>query len=49
MEQSFLSQAVSELFAVAMWGALVVGRTAGGRRGRRLALFGAAAFTDWPI
>jgi hypothetical protein len=50
MEQSFLSQAVSELFAVAMWGALVAWE----ERPRAgavavFALFAAAAFLTWPI
>jgi hypothetical protein len=50
MEQSFLSQAVSELFAVAMWGALVAweGRPTAGAVAL-FALFGAAAFLTWPI
>src|SRR5882672_2696207 len=50
MEQSFLSQAVSELFAVAMWWALVVwiDRPAAGAMAL-FALFGVAAFLTWPI
>lgn len=50
MEQSFLSQAVSELFAVAMWGALVAWeeRPAAGAVAL-FALFGAAAFLTWPV
>jgi hypothetical protein len=50
MEQSFLSQAVSELFAVAMWWTLVVwcDRPAGGAMAL-FALFGVAAFLTWPI
>jgi hypothetical protein len=50
MEQSFLSQAVSELFAVAMWGALVAWeeRPAAGAV-VMFALLGAAAFLTWPI
>jgi hypothetical protein len=50
MEQSFLSQAVSELFAVAMWGALVAWeeRPAAGAVAV-FALFGTAAFLTWPI
>jgi hypothetical protein len=50
MAQSFLSQAVSELFAVAMWGALVTWeeRPSAGAAAV-FALFGAAAFLTWPI
>jgi hypothetical protein len=50
MEQSFLSQAVSELFAVAMWWALVVwsGPPAAGAMGL-FALFAVAAFLTWPV
>ena len=50
MEQSFLSQVVSELFAVAMWWTIVEwdeGPSAGAMR--LFALFGAAAFLTWPI
>ena len=51
MEQSFLSQAVSELFAVAMWWALVAWERTASRPARSplFALFGAAAFLTWPI
>jgi hypothetical protein len=50
MEQSFLSQVASELFAVAMWGALVVwtGRPSAGAMAM-FAVFGAAAFLTWPV
>ena len=50
MQQSFLSQVVSELFAVAMWWAVVVWSaqpTAGVMA--VFALFGTAAFLTWPI
>ena len=49
-EQSFLSQVVSELFAVAMWWALVVWdqRPSAGAMAL-FALFGAAAFLTWPL
>jgi hypothetical protein len=50
MEQSFLSQVVSELFAVAMWWALVVWDERPSADAMALfALFGAAAFLTWPI
>ena len=50
MEQSFLSQAVSELFAVAMWGAVVAwGERPTAGAVAMFALFGAAAFLTWPI
>ena len=50
MEQSFLSQVVSELFAVAMWWAIVVWdeRPSAGAMAL-FALFGVAAFLTWPI
>src|SRR5438270_667220 len=50
MEQSFLSQVVSELFAVAMWWTLVVwsDRASAGMMAC-FALFGAAAFLTWPV
>ena len=50
MEQSFLSQAVSELFAVAMWWTIVVVERRPSLESVALfALFGAAAFLTWPI
>ena len=50
MAQSFLSQVVSELFAVAMWWALVVWIAQPGAGAMTLfALFGVAAFLTWPI
>jgi hypothetical protein len=50
MEQSFLSQVVSELFAVAMWWAFVVWDERPSADSMALfALFGAAAFLTWPI
>jgi len=50
MEQSFLSQVVSELFAVAMWWALVVWDERPAADAMALfALFGAATFLTWPI
>jgi hypothetical protein len=50
MEQSFLSQVVSELFAVAMWWALVVWDEQPSAGAMALfALFGTAAFLTWPI
>lgn len=50
MEQSFFSQVVSELFAVAMWGTLVVwGERPSAGAMALFALFGAAAFLTWPI
>ena len=51
MEQSFLSQVVSELFAVAMWWALVAwsGQPVGAALMALFALFGVAAFLTWPI
>ena len=50
MAQSFLSQVVSELFAVAMWWALVVWIAQPGAGAMALfALFGVAAFLTWPI
>jgi hypothetical protein len=50
MEQSFLSQAVSELFAVAMWWTIVEWQDRPSMRGMALfALFGSAAFLTWPI
>src|SRR5258706_14900931 len=50
MEQSFLSQAVSELFAVAMWWTVVVwSDTPAGGAMALFALFGVAAFLTWPI
>jgi hypothetical protein len=50
MEQSFLSQVVSELFAVAMWWTIVVwhGRPSADAMAL-FALFGTAAFLTWPI
>lgn len=50
MEQSFLSQVASELFAVAMWGTLVAwaGQPSAGAAGL-FALFGAGTFLTWPI
>ena len=50
MEQSFLSQVTSELFAVAMWGTLVswTGQPSAGAMAL-FALFDAAAFLTWPI
>jgi hypothetical protein len=50
IEQSFLAQVVSELFAVAMWWASVVWdeRPSAGAMAL-FALFGAAAFLTWPI
>jgi hypothetical protein len=50
MEQSFVSQVVSELFAVAMWWTLVVwGQQTSGASMALFALFGAAGFLTWPI
>jgi hypothetical protein len=50
MAQSFLSQVVSELFAVAMWWALVVWIAQPAASAMALfALFGVAAFLTWPI
>ena len=50
MQQSFLSQAVSELFAVAMWWTIVAWRDRPATRAMALfALFGSAAFITWPI
>ncbi len=50
MAQSFLSQVVSELFAVAMWWALVVWIAQPATGAMALfALFGVAAFLTWPI
>src|SRR4051812_13402668 len=50
MEQSFLAQVVSELFAVAMWWTLVVwsDRPSAGMMAC-FALFGTAAFLTWPV
>jgi hypothetical protein len=50
MEQSFLSQVASELFAVAMWGTVVAwdGQPSAGAAAL-FALFGAAAFLTWPV
>ena len=50
MEQSFLPQVVSELFAVAMWWAIVVWDEHPSAGAMALfALFGTAAFLTWPI
>lgn len=50
MEQSFLAQVASELFAVAMWGVLVVWDEQPSAGAMALfALFGVAAFLTWPI
>src|SRR4051794_28615937 len=50
MEQSFLSQVVSELFAVAMWWTLVVwSDRPSAAMMAWFALFGAAAFLTWPV
>jgi hypothetical protein len=50
MEQSFLSQVVSELFAMAMWWTIVVWNERPSPRMMALfALFGTAAFLTWPI
>ena len=50
MEQSFVSQVVSELFAVAMWWTLVVwGRQPSAGAMALFALFGVAGFLTWPI
>ncbi len=50
MEQSFLPQVVSELFAVAMWWALVVWDEQPSGSGMALfAMFGVGAFLTWPI
>jgi hypothetical protein len=50
MEQSFLSQAVSELFAIAMWWTLVVWDDRPSRGMAALfALFAVAAFLTWPV
>jgi hypothetical protein len=50
MTQSFLSQVVSELFAVAMWWALAVWNEHPSAGAMALfALFGTAAFLTWPI
>ena len=50
MEQSFLSQVVSELFAVAMWWTIVVWREQRSLHAMALfALFGTATFLTWPI
>ena len=50
MEQSFLSQVVSELFAVAMWWALVVwDETPSAELLALFGLFGVAAFLTWPL
>ena len=49
MEQSFLSQVVSELFAVAMWWAIAVWDEQPSAATMALfALFGTAAFLTWP-
>jgi len=49
-EQSYLAQVVSELFAVAMWWALVVWDQAPSRLAALLfALAGVAAFLSWPV
>jgi hypothetical protein len=49
-EQSFLSQVAAELFAVAMWGTLVVWNGAPSAGAMALfAVFGAAAFLTWPV
>jgi hypothetical protein len=50
MEQSFLSQVVSELFAVAMWWTLVVwDETPSAGLLALFGLFGIAAFLTWPL
>jgi hypothetical protein len=50
MQQSFLSQVVSELFAVAMWWTLIVWNERPSAGAMALfALFGAAAFLTWPV
>ena len=50
MEQSFLSQVVSELFAVAMWWTLVVwSDRPSAAMMAWFALFGTAAFLTWPL
>jgi hypothetical protein len=50
MEQSFLSQVVSELFAVAMWWTVVAwGDHASAAMMALFASFGAAAFLTWPV
>ena len=50
MEQSFLSQVVSELFAIAMWWTLVVwSDRPSAAMMAWFALFGAAAFLTWPV
>jgi len=50
VEQSYLAQVVSELFALAMWWALVVWDERPWRGAAPLvALFGAAAFLTWPV
>ena len=50
MTESFLSQAVSELFAVALWWVLVVWDEQPNREAMALfALFGVATFLTWPV
>lgn len=50
MQQSFLSQVVSELFAVAMWWTVIVWSERPSAGAMALfALFGAAAFLTWPV
>jgi hypothetical protein len=50
MEQSFLAQVASELFAVAMWGTLVSWDQQPSAAAMGLfALFGAGAFLTWPV
>ena len=50
MEQSFLAQVVSELFAIAMWWTLIVWDEQPSVPAMVLfALFGAAAFLTWPV
>ena len=50
MEQSFLAQVTSELFAIAMWWTIVVwDEQPSGAPMVLFALFGAAAFLTWPI
>jgi hypothetical protein len=50
MEQSFMSQTVSELFAIAMWWTIVVWRERPAADAVLLfALFGVATFLTWPV
>ena len=50
MEQSFLSQAMAELFAIGMWGAVVAWDAKPSAGAASLfALFGAATFLTWPV